>query len=116
MNLEPELIKEILEWSEQNLPEKEYFTASELKIKKYTSAQIIFHVGLLIDNKYIKAFDASADNRKDYLLLSLTMDGYQYLNLLKSKAWNTAKALLHEGGVIFAEAAINSVIAKLNIK
>ncbi len=113
MKLEPDLIREILVWCEDNLPNKEKnYEASELSIKGYTSDQIVYHITLLSESGYIDVLDASAGNQINYFLNRLTMNGHQYLSLLRSKAWKTAKSLLHEVGVIFAESAIKAVIEK----
>ena len=47
-----------------------------------------------------------------YHYKNLTMNGYQYLALLKSKAWKTAQKLVKDLGVIFVEGAIKAVIDK----
>ncbi len=113
MKLEPNLIKEILIWCEENLPCKEKaWLASELEFKHYDSDQIIFHIKLLNQENYIDCIDSSAGNYNDYFLNHLSMNGYQYLNILRSKAWKTAQGVIHEFGVIFAEAAIRAVIDK----
>lgn len=116
MKLEPDLIKELLEWGEENLPcyERSWLSDS-IKIKDYSVDQITFHIYLLWKNDYIECTDSSAGITKLYFYDNLTMNGYQYLNLLRSKAWNAAKGLLHETGVIFAEAAIKALIDKAKL-
>jgi Hypothetical protein (DUF2513) len=116
MKLEPDLIKNILQYCEDNLPDKMQWTrASDLSFKGYDSQQIVYHVGLLWKNGYIEGGDASTLTDKGYLIYGLTMNGHQYLELLKSKAWNTAKGLIHELGVIFTEGAIKAVIDKVHL-
>jgi hypothetical protein len=113
MKLEPDLIKEILIWCEEKLPdENKSWLASEIIIPGYSKFQTIFHVKLLFDNGYIEGTDSSVGNTSDYFLENLTLNGYQYLSLLRSKAWNTAKEIMHDVGVIFAESAIRAVINK----
>jgi DNA-binding PadR family transcriptional regulator len=87
----------------------------DLNFKGYDTQQIVYHVGLLWKNGYIEGSDAGSQGGKSYLIYSLTMNGHQYLELLKSKAWNTAKGVIHELGVIFAESAIRAAIDKLNL-
>jgi hypothetical protein len=113
MKLEPDLIKEILGWCEETLPDDEKgWLVSDLELKKYSPKQINFHVKLLCENGYIDYSDSSSARGFSCFLNHLTMDGYQYLNLLRSKAWNTAKKITHEFGVIFAEGAIKAIIEK----
>ncbi|MBA4383459.1 MAG: hypothetical protein C0410_01865 [Anaerolinea sp.] len=116
MKLEPELIKEILLWCEKYLPaENKSFNLDEMEISKFSRFQIVFHTKILVENDYIDAIDTTAGSQLfDCIFEHLTNNGYQYLNLIRSKAWNTAKGLLHETGVIFAEAAIKAVIDKYN--
>jgi len=111
MKLEPQLIKDILQWCEDKLPDREFsYSPTDMKFDKYDEFQILFHVKLLCENGYIDYIDSSSARGFDCWINHLTMDGYQYLNLLKSKAWNTAKGLMHELGVIFTEGAIKAVI------
>jgi hypothetical protein len=127
MKLEPDLIKEILEWCEEYLPDYEIkHNSDELLFKGFSEEQILYHLELLIDEKYILAQKVTyiwgiSDNLKNkdsdkstlpykYNISQLTMNGHQYLQLLKSPAWTKAKSLLHETGVIFAEGAINALI------
>jgi len=113
MKLEPDLIKEILLWCEKYLPDYEKsWKASEIEVLNFTKKEIIFHVKLLNDNDYLECIDLSDHQEHDYIINNLTLNGYQYLELLRSKAWNTAKSLMHEIGVIFAESAIRAVIQK----
>jgi hypothetical protein len=118
MKLEPDLIKEILQWCEDNLPEnpEKLIRISNFKFNQYSINQITFHTKLLYDNGYIECIDVTTNDSEDYIILNLTMNGYQYLSLLKSKAWNTAKGVVHDFGVIFAEAAIRAVIDKVQLQ
>ena len=113
MKIEPGLIKDILQWCEENLPDDEKsWEASVLVFKGYDSKQIVFHTKLLFDNGYLECIDVSTAGEKDFILENLTLNGYQYLALLKSNAWNIAKSSIRELGVIFAEVAIKAVIDK----
>lgn len=111
MKLEPELIKAILIWCEKQLPdENKSWEASNLEINGYNQNQIIFHTKLLLDNGYIEGEKDFTLSSRDYSIENLTMNGYQYLNLLRSKTWNTAKKTMKEVGIIFVESAIKAVI------
>lgn len=113
MKLEPELIKEILLWCEGHLPDDEkMWSASDIEIKGFESKQIQFHTKLLFDNGYIDGESANTLTSKDIDLNHLTMSGYQYLELLRGKAWKTAKGIMYKVGVIFAEGAIKAIIDK----
>ena len=113
MKLEPKLIKKILEFGEDNLPDRSKTTSTEnIVINGYSREQIIFHLNLLWKNGYVDCLDVSDLNQEDYLYNNLTMNGYQYLNLLRSKAWKTAEKLVKDLGVIFVEGAIKAVIDK----
>jgi hypothetical protein len=114
MNLEPDLLKEILQWCEDNLPDRDKILKISLtKFGDYSKEQIKFHSKLLFDNGYLEAIHIETNDDEDFIIENLTLNGYQYLNLLRSKAWNNAKGLLHEFGVIFAEAAIRQVISSI---
>jgi hypothetical protein len=111
MKLEPELIKAILQWGEDTLPCKEQsWLASQLEFTGFTPDQIVFHVQLHSEERYINCIESGHGNYKDYFIENLTMNGYQYLNLLRSKAWNTAKGIIRELGVMVSEVAIRTVI------
>ena len=49
MKLEPELIKDILIWCEENLPREDNLIsqASDIKIDNFSTYQIVFHAKLL---------------------------------------------------------------------
>ena len=111
MKLDPELIKNILQFCEDKLPDDNLsYSPSDMKFDGFTEQQILFHVKLLCQNGYLDYIDSSSVRGFDCWINHLTMNGYQYLNLLNSKAWNTAKGLVHELGVIFAEGAIKAII------
>ena len=117
MKLKPDLIKAILIWCEKQLPDySKNWEANELELKGYNQDQIIFHTGLLWENGYIKCINATTHDRHNYIYEHLTMNGYQYLSLLKSKEWNSAKGIMREFGVIFVESAIKAVIDKAIIR
>jgi hypothetical protein len=111
MNLEPDLIKKNLEYGEENFPEKRPCQSSQIDIKGFSKEQIIFHVYLLWREGYIEC-DDTIYSREHYSYKNLTMNGYQYLNLLQSKAWKTAQNMIKDLGVIFVEGAIKAVIDK----
>lgn len=113
MKIEPALVKEILDWCQENLPNTNNSGHESLiKFSKYSQEQIHYHIKQLNDGGYLDTSSISADNRTEYYLNDLTWNGHQYIALLNSKAWNTAKSILHETGVIFAEAAIKAIIDK----
>jgi len=118
MKIEPEIIEEILSWCELNLPEKsgdEFTNSNDIFCHEKSPEECLkysFHTKLLVENGYIDAWVSTKGYRDGFSLQNLTLNGYQYLNLLRSKAWNTAKSLLHDIGVIFAEGAIKAVIDK----
>jgi hypothetical protein len=145
MKIEPDLIKEILQYCEDNLPDYNTVHSSEtVKFSGFPKGTVMYHIRLLIEEKYIVGkydkdyelppilkrpsnIEEEIENdqitlewnkkisfcRDYYSLQYLTMNGHQYLNLLKSKAWNTAKGLLGDIGVIFVEGAIKAVIDKV---
>ncbi len=129
MKLDPELIKNVLEWCEDNLPEHQGYSFSDIEIPEYDKEAVKLHAKLLCDSGYItfhktKGIEGGNKNgvyqfsKPSYEILdNLSLNGYQYLKLLKSPAWTKAKSLLHETGVIFAEGAINALIdvAKANL-
>lgn len=114
MKLEPELIKKILEFGEENLPNRnETFSTENIVINGFSREQLTFHIRLLWENDYIHCLEDSRGNHEDYFYKNLTMNGYQYLYLLRGKAWNTAKTMIKDVGVIFVESAIKAIIDKI---
>jgi hypothetical protein len=127
MELNPELLKKVLEWCEDNLPKGDGVYPPDIIIESYSKEEIKLHVKLLSDAGYISHHSTPAKKGgvskegafrfsvPSYTYIdNLSLNGYQYLKLLKSPAWNKAKSLLHETGVIFAEAAIKALIEKIN--
>jgi len=115
MKLEPELIKKILVFGEDNLPDRSKTTSTEnIVFNGYSREQLTFHIRLLWENGYIDCLNVSGGNHEDYFYNNLTLSGYQYLNLLRSKAWKTAEKLVKDLGVIFVEGAIKAVIDKFS--
>lgn len=115
MKLEPDLIRSILVWCEDNLPNEENAEVEfeESDFPKYSLAKINFHTKLLIEENYIIGNVVRfIDGHEKITLLHLTMNGYQYLNLLNSKAWKTAQRIMKDFGVIFVEGAIKAIIDK----
>jgi len=79
MKLEPELIKHLLEWGEDYLPDRtKAWSTNEITISGFSNDQITFHVYLLWKNDYIDCYDASANNQSEYFYNHLTLNGYQY--------------------------------------
>lgn len=94
MKLDMDLIREILIWCEETLPStSENYQTNELKFKNYTPEQISFHFHLLVGNGYINALNSSGGgNLYVYSLQHLTMDGYEFLDAIKSDTvWNGMK-------------------------
>ena len=101
MKLDTDLIRKVLLWCEDKLPDKERsYQASEIEIKGYTSDQILYHVALLVDGEYLKVIDASAGSYKDYFIERLTYDGAQFLEIIKSNTvWKKFKEKAKELGL-----------------
>jgi hypothetical protein len=94
MKLDIELIKEILFWCEETLPdESKAYQISDLKFEHFSTGQIKFHFHLLIENGYIQAINVSTPGQPfDYFPEYLTLDGYAFLEAIKSDTvWNGMK-------------------------
>lgn len=96
-----DLIRDILIWGENNLPEKCGFHTSKLIFPGFTSEEIGFHIKLLVDNGFIEAIDVRASGDKtSYLLNNLTWNGYDFLGAMKSDTvWNGMKEAAQSMGI-----------------
>jgi hypothetical protein len=101
MKLDTELIRDLLIYFEETLPDKKrWVVASSIKLEGYTSHQIMSHIPLLLDCEYIKASSQSADNMTDYFISRLTMNGHQFLDLIRNdNLWKHIKTLLGKIGL-----------------
>jgi len=101
VKLDTDLIREILIWCEDKLPDKgRSYQASEIVINDYTSDEILYHVALLVDGGYLKVIDASAGGYEDYIIERLTNGGAQFLEIIKSDTgWKKFKAKAKEIGI-----------------
>jgi len=85
MILDKDLIRSILLWCEDKLPDKTRgYKASEIKIPGYKSEQIIDHLAFLAEGGYLIVQDFSTDDKTNYLIYRLSYYGYQYLEAIKS--------------------------------
>jgi hypothetical protein len=102
MNLEMDLIREILKWCNDNLPdnEKEYIT-NEIDIPNFTVDQIDFHFKLLIDAGYINGtYNIDLTDTFNCIPLHLTLGGYEFYESTKDDTiWNGMKDVAGKIGI-----------------
>lgn len=79
MKLNIELVKELLIYLEDS-PNIET-NISNIKLINYTEKEILYHIILLIDGKYIR----SNNFKNEYSYISLTLKGLNFLQNIKNK-------------------------------
>lgn len=85
MKLDTELLKKILIWCEDNIPdENKSFQASEVQFEGYTPFQTMFHIKKLVESGYILAYDSSTGRYTEYIFEELSLEGYELLNIMKN--------------------------------
>lgn len=85
MILDTDLIRSILLWCEDKLPDETHgYKACEIKIPGYKSEQIIKHIEVLAEGGYLIVQDCRADDQTNYFIYRLSHYGYQYLEAIKS--------------------------------
>ena len=100
MKLEMDLIRGILLWCNDNLPENS-IASSEIAISGFTKNQITFHIRLLADEGFIKVIDAGSNgDRFGCIPVHLTMRGYEFLESTKNDTiWNGMKEVAAKIGI-----------------
>ena len=89
MILDTDMIRSILVWCEDKLPDKKHgYQASEIKIPGYKSEQIIDHLAFLAEGGYLIVQDFRIDDKTNYFIYGLSYYGCQYLETIMS---NTAE-------------------------
>ena len=119
MKLEPELIKDILVWGENNLPnDDKIFSASGLEFKGFSKQQILFHTKLLYKNEYLEG-DVATNISSDFFDFdfdSLTMKGYELLEMMKNDTvWKKIQSKLAEIGMQAIPALIPLALEQVKI-
>ena len=85
MILDKDLIRSILLWCEDKLPDKTHrYQASEIIIPGYKAELIIKHIAFLAEGGYLIVQDFIADDKTNYFINGLSHYGYQYLETIKS--------------------------------
>ena len=85
MILDTDLIRSILLWCEDKLPDKKHgYQASEIKIPGYKSEQIIKHIEILAEGGYLIVQDFSIDDKTNCIIYGLSYYGCQYLETIKT--------------------------------
>jgi hypothetical protein len=118
MKLDMDLIREILLWCEERIPdETRSFTTDDLEIEGHTHFQIKYHVKLLADNGYLEVIDGSTmGDPYFYFLKCLTLDGYQFLALIKSdKVWKSIKEVLGKVGLAAIPVVMNLIAPNIKL-
>jgi hypothetical protein len=117
MKLNTDLIRDLLIYFEKTLPEIEPVVFAEnIILPGYTSNQIIYHVGLLLDNAYIKGEESNTLTSVDYTIYRLTYDGHEFLEAIKSDTvWNSFQEKAREMGIQAIKTAL-PIIANILAK
>lgn len=113
-----DLIRDLLIYFEDNLPEKGSIVASEIKLGDYSSAEIVFHVKLLTEEKLIDFTDLVNYYGYNCLILSLSYSGYEFLSALRNDTvWNKVKETSKNIGIEAIKATVPLLIsyAKLQL-
>lgn len=117
MKFDMELVRALLLWCEDHIPDKtKAYLASDIDFKGYSKDQIFYHVTLLNDAGYLKIRDLSAWGDGDCVIDRMTFDGTQFLEGIKSDTvWNGVKEEAEKIGIkvfISAIPVILQIIAK----
>ena len=101
MKLQPELVRAILIWCEDNLNGNRFPFASTILIEGFTKREIIYHIGRLKEAGYLNVRFYGADNETDYMLSSLTWDGHHFLETMRSETnWKKALEVFGKVGLV----------------
>lgn len=120
MKLQPDLIRDILIWCEENLSHESVIIANQIKIDRYTSDEIIYHCEILKDAGYILGKPLKSFERRDVVLYHLTLEGHQLLDLVRNENfWNRISNFLEKAGIkplpIIIQFLETILLAKLGI-
>jgi hypothetical protein len=120
MKLEMDLVRDILLWCEDKLPDNDQsYDTTDLVFSGFTSSQIMYHFKLLRDCGYIESEgDASinSSNRYAFFPECLTMSGYDFLGQIKNDTlFNGMKEEAAKIGVQVVKAAL-PILAQLFAK
>jgi hypothetical protein len=93
MKYDMDLVRKLLLWCEDNLPDKvNSVRARDLIIDAYSPDQIVYHVGLMTEAGFLKVIEAHSFGGENYLIQRLTYSGVEFLEGIKSDTvWNGVK-------------------------
>ena len=98
MELDMDLLRSLLEYVEKNDP---YAYSDAIKISNYSEKLITYHVGLLLDNDYIKGYKENYQLGTLYMVERLTMNGHQLLELIRNDTiWKQIKKTFNKIGLV----------------
>ena len=101
MELQPELVRAILIWCEDNLDGDRFHYASNIHIEEYTRKEIVYHIGRLKEAGYVNVKFYGADDGADYLLTTLSWYGHHFLETMRSETnWKKALEVLGKVGLV----------------
>lgn len=102
MKLNPDLLRDILVWCEDNLPQKSLsIMATNIHIPDWSSQQIVYHLTLLSESGYIKTRSFGVDMNKDFIVERMTMNGHELLSTMRNETtWKKIKEILDKFGLV----------------
>jgi hypothetical protein len=101
MKMKMELIRKLLIYFQDNLPENFSERSDFINISNYTKEEIIYHVALLKDKGYIDAKCFYESNLEICDVRRLTFDGNQLLGLMKDqRTWGILRTALKDTIVV----------------
>lgn len=107
MKRDPDLIRELLNYLEENLDGINSIESTSILIPGYSEPQIAYHIGLLQNASLIKA--ALPDNAIDeslWFITGLTWAGHEFIEAARNDTiWNKVKSKLNPAGGFVMEIA-----------
>lgn len=111
MNLQPDLLRDILIWSENNLDGINLISSNNVHIEQYLDNEVQYHISLLVEAGYMNCLDSSGGSSESYLLKRLTLNGHQLLVTMKSdKTWKHVKEYLGKMGLVAIPELVKYII------
>lgn len=107
MKRNPDLIRDILEYIEENHNGINYIQSNHIKLDGVNLAEISYHLGLLSDSNMIIAKERRDSGAPPFwIVYRLTNDGHEFLEAARNETnWNKTKENMTKAGGFVVEIA-----------
>jgi len=110
MRRDMDLVREILLFVEENIPDGEQVA---VEISGRSAAEVNYHIKLLHEAEFIEAIDTSSSDGDDWIVQRLTWKGHDFAEAARSNVlWAKAKQLIVEKG---SALTVDAIFAALKI-